>query len=317
MEPADLSLLEEILQGFDEPFADGSAIPTYLVSRLARQHVKVVLSGDGGDELFAGYDRYVVDERRRHLGLLGDIGLGGGMRALSALLPPGTPGKNYLYNLSLPRMARYLDSIALFPPRALPSLVEPELAGEEAALQSALPQAAVGLDPLSRLQDFDIRTYLPGDILTKVDRMSMAHSLEARVPLLDHLFVEFACGLPPKFRLRAGDTKVIFKRALEDRVPPEILHRPKQGFAVPLADWFSGSLDGFFRDVLGDGRRLERLGIRSAWVRSLLALYDGKRRSDHSHQLWALSVLDRSVSNLLDRCTTGLAQPAGTGGGRP
>jgi asparagine synthase (glutamine-hydrolysing) len=316
--PGDLGLLEEILQAFDEPFADASAIPTYLVSRLARHYVKVVLSGDGGDELFAGYDRYVVDYRRRHLGILGDMGLGGGLRGLSAILPQGTPGKNFLYNLSLPRMERYVDSISLFPPRVLPRLVEPNLLMQEIALQSVLPLPATGLDPVSRLQDFDIRTYLPGDILTKVDRMSMAHSLEARVPLLDHVFVEFACGLPPDFRFRAGDTKYILKHAVEDRVPAEILNRPKQGFAVPLADWFSGTLDGFFHDVLGDGHRLQSLGIRSAWVRELLDMYVTKRRSDHCHQLWALSVLDRSVSGLLTRSKSGLhTEPVGARGCRP
>ncbi len=318
VEPGDLRLLEEILQAFDEPFADASAIPTYLVSRLARQHVKVVLSGDGGDELFAGYDRYVVDHRRRHLGLMGDLGCGGILKALSAALPEGTPGRNYLYNLSLPRMERYLDSISLFPTRMLPDLVEPDVLREQAALHSVLPQAAPGLDPVSRLQDFDIQTYLPGDILTKVDRMSMAHSLEARVPLLDHPFVEFACGLPPDFRLRAGDTKYILKRAVRDRVPPEILNRPKQGFAVPLADWFSGKLGGFFHDVLGDGHRLQALGIRSAWVRQLLDMYLAKRRSDHCHRLWALAVLDRSVSSLLLRSNSGVhAEPVGAGSGRP
>src|SRR5207249_10768836 len=104
--PEDLGVLEEVLAAFDEPFADPSAIPTYLMSRLARAHVKVVLSGDGGDELFAGYDRYVVDHRRRRVGLFGDLGLGGWLRWLSAVLSEGTPGKNYLYNLSLPRMDR-------------------------------------------------------------------------------------------------------------------------------------------------------------------------------------------------------------------
>src|SRR5262249_4637927 len=157
--------------------------PTYLVSRLARRFVKVVLSGDGGDELFAGYDRYLVDERRRYLGLAGDTRLGAPLRGLSALLPEGTPGKNYLYNLSLPRMERYLDAISLFSSRAMQSIFDSS---------APAPQFTVagGLDPLSCLQDLDLRTYLPGDILTKLDRMTMANSLEARVPLLDHFLVE-------------------------------------------------------------------------------------------------------------------------------
>src|SRR5439155_24321793 len=114
-----------------------------------------------------------------------------------------------------------------------------------------------GLDPLSRLQDLDLRTYLPGDILTKVDRMSMAHSLEARVPLLDHPLVEFACELPVGLRMRGDQTKYLFRRVLRGRVPDEVLTRPKQGFAVPLRSWFGERLPGFFRDRLGNGSRLE------------------------------------------------------------
>jgi asparagine synthase (glutamine-hydrolysing) len=126
-------------------------------------------------------------------------------------------------------------------------LVDADASGVDIA-----PLADHDLDALSQLQDLDLKTYLPGDILTKVDRMSMANSLEARVPLLDHPLVEFACSLPPSLRFRDGDTKYLLKRALEGRVPPEILTRPKQGLAVPLESWFSGSVSGFFRDELAD-----------------------------------------------------------------
>src|SRR5438445_3062531 len=260
VEPGDLGVLEDVLSALDEPFADASAIPTYLVSKLAKQHVKVVLSGDGGDELFAGYDRYVVDHRRRHLGLLGDAGLGRVLRVLSAALPEGAPGKNYLYNLSLPRLERYLDSISLFPARALGGLLEPAVVHHESSFATALA-AGDGLDPLSRLQDLDLNTYLPGDILTKVDRMSMANSLEARVPLLDHPLVEFACGLPADLRFRAGQTKHLLKRTLRGRVPEEVLTRPKHGFGVPLEVWFTERLPGSFQDHLGDSRRPAGVGV--------------------------------------------------------
>lgn len=295
VEPNDLKVLEELLSGFDEPFADSSAIPTYLVSRLARQHVKVVLSGDGGDELFAGYDRYVVDHRRRHLGLFGDMGLGFALRAASAFLPVGG-GKNTLYNLSLPRLQRYVDSISLFPRQARGEILgaDGEVAGVDIA-QLATP----GLDPLSQLQELDLKTYLPGDILTKVDRMSMANSLEARVPLLDHPLVEFACSLPPDLRFRGGTTKYLLKRVLQGRVPTEALSRAKQGFAVPLESWFSGSVPGFFRDELADPSCLTDVGIHAPALEGLLDRFDKTRRRDYCDRLWALVVLNRAVRKLL------------------
>jgi asparagine synthase (glutamine-hydrolysing) len=301
MKVGDVDVLDEILRGFDEPFADESAIPTFMISRFARQHVKVVLSGDGGDEIFAGYDRYVVHERRRRLGLLGDLGLGGGLRAVSALMPEGTPGKNYLYSLSLPQMPRYLEEIATFPARTLATLLEPTIDASPAALQDILDEPlrrSEGLDTLSRLQYFDMRTYLPGDILTKVDRMSMLASLETRVPMLDPQLVEFACRLPPNLRMRAGETKVLFKRALRSRVPTEVLERPKQGFAVPLQKWFTSDVPSFFHERLASTGRLESIGIRAAGVRELLERFSRMRRDDHCRRLWALLVLDRSLARL-------------------
>ncbi len=296
--PDDLGFLEEILSAFDEPFADPSAIPTYLVSRLARQHVKVVLSGDGGDELFAGYDRYVVDNRRRYIGLLGDMRLGGGFRAVSRVLPEGAPGKNFLYNLSLPRMARYLDSISLFPSRAISKLLNPmSTHNGDSAFGEAL-RSSQDLDPLSRLQSLDLQTYLPGDILTKVDRMTMKNSLEARVPLLDHPLVEYACGIPTRLRLRSGQTKCLLKRVLRSRVPDEVLTRPKQGFGVPLQSWFSTKLPKFFRDQLGDANRLADVGIKRPSVFTLIEQFEAGHRQDHCLQLWALVVLDRSLRRL-------------------
>jgi asparagine synthase (glutamine-hydrolysing) len=293
VEPNDLKVLEELLGSFDEPFADSSAIPTYLVSRLARQHVKVVLSGDGGDELFAGYDRYVVDHRRRHLGLPGDLGFGPALRAMGGLLPVGG-GKNTLYNLSLPRLQRYIDSISLFPHRALRDILE----GDAPPLDIAR-LADRDLDPLSQLQDLDLKTYLPGDILTKVDRMSMANSLEARVPLLDHPLVEFACSLPPDLRMRGVTTKYLLKRTLEGRVPSQVLTRSKQGFVVPLEAWFSGSVPGFFRDELADVAPLVGVGIRRSEIIRLFDRFEVTRRRDYCDRLWALVVLNRAIRRLL------------------
>ena len=295
VEHSDLKVLEELLSGFDEPFADSSAIPTFLVSRLARQHVKVVLSGDGGDELFAGYDRYVADRGRRHLGLAGDLGFGPLLRTAGSLLPVGG-GKNTLYTLSLPRLQRYIHSISIFPGQALEAVLE---GGGAASRVDIAPLADRELDFLSRLQDLDLKTYLPGDILTKVDRMSMANSLEARVPLLDHPLVEFAGSLPPDLRIRGGTTKYLLKRVLEGRVPPDVLTRPKQGFAVPLESWFSGSIPGFFRDELADTSHLAGVGISRPEIGRLLDRFEATRRRDYCDRLWALVVLNRAVRRLL------------------
>jgi asparagine synthase (glutamine-hydrolysing) len=298
--PQDLGLLEDVLAACDEPFADASAIPTYLVSRLARQHVKVVLSGDGGDELFAGYDRYVVDRRERRLGILGDLGLGAPLRLVSDALPEGMRGKNFVRHFSLPRMERYLDAISLFPDRALRDVLEPSVAAASPPLFEAALRDSRGLDALSRLQDLDLRTYLPGDILTKVDRMSMTHSLEARVPLLDHPLVEFACSLPARLRMRGDQTKYLLRRILRARVPDEVLTRPKHGFGVPLRSWFGERLPGFFRERLGNSKRLEEIGIRPQGVRTLVDLFEERGREDHCHRLWALTVLDSAARRLLD-----------------
>ena len=251
---------------FDEPFADSSAIPTYLVSRLARQHVKVVLSGDGGDELFAGYDRYVVDHRRRHLGLLGDLRLGAPLRALSGSAAGRRRQEHALQPLAA-AIERYLDVDLALPassPCATSSAATPARLGLDIA-----SLADRDLDPLSRLQELDLKTYLPGDILTKVDRMSMANSLEARVPLLDHPLVEFACSLPPDLRMRDGTTKYLLKRALRGPrsrrgADPAQAGVRRAARGVVLRQ----SLRGFFRDQLGRrwsaGGRRHRAGTRSA-----------------------------------------------------
>ena len=301
MKVGDVAVLDEILAGFDEPFADDSAIPTYMISRFARQHVKVVLSGDGGDEIFAGYDRYVVDERRRRLGVLGDMGLGGGLRAVSALMPEGAPGKNYLYSLSLPRMHRYLEEISTFPSRALVTLLEPTATVQPAVVEEVIAdllRASNGFDPLSRLQHFDLCTYLPGDILAKTDRMSMLASLETRVPMLDPPLVDFACRLPAHLRMRASETKYLLKRALRAHVPAEVLERPKQGFEVPLQQWFTKEAPEFFHERLANTGRLEAVGLRSVAVRELLEQFARMRRDDHCRRLWTLLVLDRSLARL-------------------
>jgi len=209
-------------------------------------------------------------------------------------LPVGA-GHNTLYNLSLARLQRYLDAISLFSDEA-----RREVLGHDGWPGVDITSVADReLDPLSQLQDLDLKTYLPGDILTKVDRMSMACSLEARVPLLDHPLVEFACSLPPDLRLRQGTTKYLLKRALEGRVPSTVLTRPKKGFAVPLESWFSGQIPGFFRDELSDTSRLVEAGLDARAVARLFGRFETTHRRDYCDRLWALVVLNRALRRLL------------------
>lgn len=239
--PEALDDLEDIAWHLDEPFGDSSAIPMYHVSRLAAQHVKVVLSGDGGDELFGGYDRYVVERRERvfrHVPPSARRGL----RALADRLPTSVRGRRLLRHLLLPDAERYLDAATLFGHEDRDRLLRPEIRArlaEDDPWREERPRlASRGGDWLGALQYLDLTGYLPLDILTKVDRMSMAHSLEARVPLLDHRLVELAATLPADMKIRGNTTKYLFKRALRGLVPETILSRPKRGFAIPLGRWF-------------------------------------------------------------------------------
>jgi asparagine synthase (glutamine-hydrolysing) len=245
----------------DEPFGDSSAIPVYLVSKLAAEHVKVVLSGDGGDELFAGYDRYLVESRERVFRHV-PAGARRTLGALARRLPGGLPGRRYAGHVSLPDEDRYLDAVTLFGGAERDELLRPELrellARHDPWREERRFLARGHRDWLAPLQHLDLTGYLPLDVLTKVDRMSMAHSLEVRVPLLDHRLVEFAATLPLEDRLRGRSTKHLLKRALQGLVPDEILRRPKRGFAIPLGRWFQGPLRGFAHDLLLSPRSFAR-----------------------------------------------------------
>ncbi|MGH9749792.1 MAG: asparagine synthase (glutamine-hydrolyzing), partial [Candidatus Polarisedimenticolia bacterium] len=288
--------LEELATGIawhlDEPFGDSSAIPAYLVSRLAAGHVKVVLTGDGGDELFGGYDKYLVEGRERRLERLA-APLRPLLGAAARLLREGARGRNLLHHFSLAGEERFLDAQTLFRRPDRLALLHPDV---RAGLTHAAPPAAglpaagrpdgAGTEWLSRLQHRDLETYLPLDVLTKVDRMSMAHGLEARVPLLDHHLVEFAATVPPEMLVRGGITKHLFRRALQGVLPRETLERGKQGFAIPLGRWFRGPLAGFVREVLLGPRARQRGVFDSERVRTLIRRHDGGR--DLGLHLWTL-----------------------------
>jgi asparagine synthase (glutamine-hydrolysing) len=285
LEPDVIDVVSEIAWHLDEPFGDSSAIPTYFVSKLAAEHVTVALSGDGGDELFAGYERYSVEERER--GAL-PSGVRALLRGMGRVWPEGLRGRNFVKHHGLLGAARYLDACTLFRADQKRRLLTPDAyarLGPEAAgdRNAFLPGAGPWL---SELQQMDLSRSLPLDILTKVDRMSMAHALEAREPLLDHVLVEFACTIPPELQLANGSGKRVFKQALRGVLPDAVIDRKKQGFGVPLGHWFRGRLGGYLRELLLSQRARERGIFEPEYVRILIDRHE--RGRDLGLQLWTL-----------------------------
>ena len=298
VDPSDFSLLDELVDVYDEPFADSSAIPTYRVCETARAQVTVALSGDGGDENFAGYRRHrwhMVEERvrrqmpdaiRRPL-----FGLVGALYPKLDWAPRIFRAKATLQGIARDSLEGYLHSVSILPTdmgRTLFSRDFDESLDGYRAVEVFRRHASNGpTHPLSKIQYIDLKTYLPGDILTKVDRASMAHSLEVRVPLLDHEFVEWVATLDPSWKLRGREGKYILKRAMTNYLDHGILYRDKMGFGVPLAYWFRGPLKDRLREsVLGPS--LAEIGVFNMdTVKRLVEQHQAGIR-DYSAVLWAL-----------------------------
>ncbi len=288
-------LVEGVVSCFDEPFSDPSALPTYLVAELARRKVTVALSGDGGDELFAGYTRYAELMSRRTLPAAARAGLG----VVGRQLPQGALGRNRILDLGRSRRGRYAATVAIALSEREGGVARPEIAARVPQLDLLLnPWFARSADRdfLTQMTLVDLQTYLPGDILTKVDRTSMAVSLEARVPLLDHPLVEFAVALPAELKLRDGTGKWIFRKAIQGLVPDIVLTKPKQGFAVPLPEWFRGDLRHRTIALLRTDSPIYEF-VEPRAVARLVSEHQARRR-DHSWLLWRLLVLDLWVSAL-------------------
>jgi asparagine synthase (glutamine-hydrolysing) len=282
------ALFQSLIVTFDEPFADSSAIPTYLVCRLARSDVTVALSGDGGDEMFAGYPRYATALGRAEL----PPPLRPLLRALARRLPHSAPGRNRLLDLGRNRLGRYAATMLLPAHPAYGGIVRADLAPSTDDLEQAFStwQTDRGeADLLTTMTLTDLRTYLPGDILTKVDRTSMAVSLEARVPLLDNALVDFALTVPSELKIRGGRGKWLLRRAIEGLVPPRVLRKPKQGFSVPLRPWFRDELRHYVDALLHDSPAYT-YADRPALQR-MVREHRAERR-DHSSVLWRVLVLD-------------------------
>ena len=300
--PEALDIIERLAWHLDEPFGDSSAVPTYIVSRLASEHVKVVLTGDGGDELFGGYDKYMVEQQERRFDRI-PARLRRALGTAGSLLPTGTPGRRYLMHMALDGPDRYLNASALFnvpeQGRLLTREAEVEVRRTDPAadVREALCRNRPGT--LAALQYCDLRGYLPLDILVKVDRMTMAHSIEARPPLLDHRLVEFAMALPDHMKLRGGTTKYLLKRAVREALPPGIADRRKQGFAVPLGHWFRGPWTEFARDLLLSKASRERGILNPRYVEHLFRLHRLGRNMDR--ELWMLVSFEQWCRLFLDR----------------
>jgi asparagine synthase (glutamine-hydrolysing) len=262
VDPDDFSLIDTLAALYDEPYADSSAMPTYRVCQLARRRVTVALSGDGGDENLAGYRRYrwhTYEERLRSmlgLGLRRPLfGLLGRVYPKADWAPRVLRAKTTFQALARDSVEGYFHAVSVLDDGIRAALYSRDLkrdlagyAGVEVMRRHA--SHAPTDHPLSLVQYLDMKTYLVGDILTKVDRASMAHSLEVRVPILDHKLVEWMSRLPPGLKLRGQEGKYILKKSMDSLLPREVLYRPKMGFAVPLASWFRGPLRNRVRDVL-------------------------------------------------------------------
>ncbi len=301
--PEDFELLDRLAGLYDEPYADSSALPTYRVCELAKKRVTVALSGDGGDENLAGYRRYrfhMMEEKMRSLlppGIRRPLfGFLGRIYPKADWAPRVFRAKTTFEALSRDSVEGYFHSVSILSSglrrRLFSQSFLNSLQGYEAV--EVLKQHAKNSpteDALSLIQYLDMKTYLPGDILTKVDRASMAHALEVRVPLLDHKLVEWISGLPPHFKLNGGEGKYIFKKALSGHLPDEILYRPKMGFAVPLANWFRGPLRERMKDALL-GERLLDSGIFDRKFLEHLVEEHAAGRRDYSAPIWSLLMFD-------------------------
>jgi len=299
----DYGLLDTLAAIYDEPFADSSALPTYRVCELARRHVTVALSGDGGDENFAGYRRYRWHQfesrirERLPLSIRKPVfGLLGSCYPKADWAPKVLRARTTLQALARDTVEAYFHTISVVPTAVRHTLYSESFKRElqgYTALEVFRDHArrAPTEHPLLLAQYLDFKTYLPGDILTKVDRASMAHSLEVRVPLLDHRLVEWASALLPALKLRGRQGKYILKKTLEPDLPKEVLYRPKMGFSVPLADWLRGPLTARVREALMTGT-VARCGYFEPRALSKLLNQHISGHRNHSSVLWSVLMLD-------------------------
>ena len=307
LEPDVVQTVEHLTSSLEEPFGDSSMLPTYYVSQMARQHVTVALSGDGGDEMFGGYDRYRIHAGRRIFERIPAWARKFYRDHVFPRVPNTMRGRAYSYNASLSWQERYVDQLSFLPSfeRDTPILSEDfrEILkrGEDPgnALRCHFVKTSAA-DPVDQLLYVDTKTYLAGDILTKVDRMSMLNSLEVRVPILDHLFVEWVVGLPSEWKLRGNRQKYIFRKLAERvGVPREAIDRQKQGFTLPLTHWMRNELREMLM-ILLEPRSLERGYFVASGVRKLLDDHLVRGRGNPA-RIWRLLMFELWHRNFLEK----------------
>ncbi|MDZ7377630.1 MAG: asparagine synthase C-terminal domain-containing protein, partial [candidate division KSB1 bacterium] len=307
IKPDAVELSDTLLKFLDEPFGDFSIFPTYLVSKMARQYVTVVLSGDGGDELFAGYDTYIADKiARKYYQQLPNALRNGLLPKVLNWIPPSSKKKGLIN-----RAKRFVEGMKV--PEQLEHvrwMIFLQQAEKERLYASDIKSGLMGIDPYKFIKNYfanvsqngtdainrqmyvDVKTYLVDDILVKVDRMSMATSLEARAPFLDYRFVELAASIPGELKMQGKKTKVILKQAMEDLLPHEILYRGKEGFSIPIKNWLKKELKPLMMDTLAP-EKLKREGFFNPDYVQKLIKEHLNGAENHSHRLWALIIFGR------------------------
>ena len=311
VESDDFDLVDTLARLYDEPYADSSAIPTYRVCQLARKHVTVALSGDGGDESFGGYRRYrlhMMEERMRSalpiairrplFGLLGRV------YPKADWAPRFLRAKTTFEGMARTPVEAYFHSVSILrgPMRdqLFSERFKREIGGYNAQLVFDRHAARAGTDdPLALIQYLDLKTYLVGDINTKVDRASMAHSLEVREPLMDHPLIEWLATLPSSFKLRGQEGKYLLKKSMGPMLPDDVLYRPKMGFAVPLARWFRGPLKERVREAMLGSRLADTGWFNRNYLQHLVDAHQSGAR-DYSASLWTVMMFEAFLRNVLD-----------------
>ena len=307
LEPDVVQTVQHLTSSLEEPFGDSSMLPTYYVSQMARRHVTVALSGDGGDEIFAGYDRYRIHSDRRIFEHIPEWARKFYRNQLFPRLPTSLQGRKFSYNISLPWQERYVDGLSFVPAfeRDTPLLSHDfrqilNRSDDPGNVLRRYFAQAPAKDPVDQILYVDTKSYMVADILTKVDRMSMLNSLEVRVPILDHEFVEWVTGLPPEWKLRGKQQKYILRKLAERvGVPREVLYRQKQGFSLPLVHWMRNELKDMLM-ILLEPRTLERGYFAADGIRKLMDDHL-LRRKTMTGRLWRLLMFELWHRNFLEK----------------